>query len=101
MPEAHAVRQNTGKPTNAPVTGRFSRRNPMKLLSCLLLGLMSSIAFAANPQVEIKTNQGPIVLELYPDKAPKTVENFLQYVKEDHYRQTIFHRVIKEYSRLY
>lgn len=66
----------------------------MKLLSCLLLGLISSIAFAANPQVEIKTNQGPIVLELYPDKAPKTVENFLQYVKEDHYRQTIFHRVI-------
>lgn len=46
------------------------------------------------PKVDLKTNMGDIVLELYPDKAPKTVENFLKYVKEGHYKGTIFHRVI-------
>ena len=51
-------------------------------------------ASAANPQVEIKTSMGPITLELYADKAPKTVENFLTYVKAGHYNGTIFHRVI-------
>jgi len=49
---------------------------------------------AANPQVEMKTSLGTIVLELYPDKAPLTVENFLQYVKDGHYKGTLFHRVI-------
>ena len=51
-------------------------------------------AAAANPQVTIKTSMGEIVVELYPDKAPKTVENFLQYVRDGHYNGTIFHRVI-------
>ena len=51
-------------------------------------------AFAAEPQVELRTNMGVIVLELYPDKAPKTVENFLQYVNDGHYKGTVFHRVI-------
>ena len=51
-------------------------------------------AAAANPQVLIKTSLGEIVVELYPDKAPKTVENFLQYVRDGHYDGTIFHRVI-------
>src|SRR6185503_16177572 len=46
------------------------------------------------PQVELKTNVGTIRLELYPDKAPKTVENFLKYVQDGHYDGTIFHRVI-------
>lgn len=45
-------------------------------------------------KVDFKTNMGDIVLELYPDKAPKTVDNFLKYVKEGHYNGTIFHRVI-------
>jgi len=49
---------------------------------------------AANPRVALKTNMGEIVLELDPAKAPKSVENFLQYVKEKHYDGTIFHRVI-------
>ncbi|MEO1767266.1 peptidylprolyl isomerase [Thiobacter aerophilum] len=44
--------------------------------------------------VEMKTTLGTIALELYPDKAPKTVENFLRYVKRGHYDGTIFHRVI-------
>ena len=51
-------------------------------------------ASAANPQVELRTSMGAIVLELDAEKAPKTVENFLQYVKDGHYNGTIFHRVI-------
>ena len=42
----------------------------------------------------MKTSAGTIRLELYPAKAPKTVENFLQYVRDGHYNGTIFHRVI-------
>ncbi len=47
-----------------------------------------------NPRVLVKTNQGNITLELYPDKAPVTVENFLSYVRSKHYNDTVFHRVI-------
>jgi peptidyl-prolyl cis-trans isomerase A (cyclophilin A) len=61
-----------------------------------LAGLLASASvFAANPVVELTTNQGKMTIELYADKAPKTVENFLQYVKDDFYRGTVFHRVIK------
>jgi cyclophilin family peptidyl-prolyl cis-trans isomerase len=56
-----------------------------------------SNAAAADPQVDIKTSQGTIRLELYPAKAPKSVENFLQYAKDGHYNGTIFHRVIKDF----
>ena len=67
------------------------------------LSLMLSVAFcmaagpalAANPQVEFETSAGTIKLELYPDAAPKTVDNFLAYVKAGHYNGTQFHRVIK------
>src|SRR3954466_101489 len=48
----------------------------------------------ADPQVDLKTNLGTIRVELYPAKAPKSVANFLQYVKDGHYNGTIFHRVI-------
>jgi cyclophilin family peptidyl-prolyl cis-trans isomerase len=51
-------------------------------------------ALAADPQVDVRTNLGTIRLELNAAKAPKTVENFLQYVKDGHYNGTIFHRVI-------
>lgn len=47
-----------------------------------------------NPQVQIETSKGTMVLELYPDKAPQTVENFLAYVEDGFYDGTIFHRVI-------
>ncbi len=47
-----------------------------------------------NPQIKIESTKGTIVLELYPDKAPETVENFLTYVDEGFYNGTIFHRVI-------
>ena len=58
------------------------------------LALASAPAFAANPQVELDTTQGKIRIELYPDAAPKTVENFLKYVKDKFYDGTQFHRVI-------
>ncbi|MGH7857125.1 MAG: peptidylprolyl isomerase [Candidatus Binatia bacterium] len=48
----------------------------------------------ANPQVEMKTSVGTLQLELYKDKAPVTVDNFLGYAKDGHYDGTIFHRVI-------
>ena len=54
----------------------------------------STAATAAAPKVKIITSMGDIVVEVYPDKAPKTVDNFLQYVKDKHYDNTIFHRVI-------
>ena len=60
-----------------------------------IMGLCFSFtALAANPIVEMKTNQGSITLELYADKAPKTVANFLSYVKTGYYQGVIFHRVI-------
>ena len=65
-----------------------------RLLAIALAVCFSAISYAANPQVELKTNLGNIVIELYPDKAPKTVDNFLRYVKDGHYRNTVFHRVI-------
>jgi peptidyl-prolyl cis-trans isomerase A (cyclophilin A)/peptidyl-prolyl cis-trans isomerase B (cyclophilin B) len=65
------------------------------LLWLSTLALIGGPAFAANPQVELDTSAGVIRLELYPDAAPKTVENFLAYVKAGHYNGTQFHRVIK------
>ena len=52
-------------------------------------------AVAAHPQVLFKTTDGDIKVELYPEQAPKTVANFLDYVKSGQYSGTIFHRVIK------
>lgn len=46
-------------------------------------------------KVKLSTNHGDIILQLDAEKAPKTVENFVQYVKEGHYDNTVFHRVIK------
>ena len=54
-------------------------------------------AMAADPQVDVRTSAGNIRIELYPAKAPKTVENFLQYVRDGHYNGTIFHRVIPNF----
>ncbi len=48
----------------------------------------------ANPMVTLKTTHGDISIELYADKAPETVANFLKYVDDGHYNGTIFHRVI-------
>ena len=51
----------------------------------------------AAPQVKFVTSEGDFVVEVYPDKAPKTVENFLQYVKDKYYDGTVFHRVISNF----
>jgi peptidyl-prolyl cis-trans isomerase A (cyclophilin A)/peptidyl-prolyl cis-trans isomerase B (cyclophilin B) len=49
---------------------------------------------AANPHVEVRTNMGSFTIELYPENAPNTVQNFIQYVKDGHYNGTLFHRVM-------
>jgi cyclophilin family peptidyl-prolyl cis-trans isomerase len=83
---------------------------------CMLLAFLACIAFVAqaapppasapgtsattvitHPQVELKTSLGNFVVELFPDKAPKTVANFLQYVKDGFYDGTVFHRTIAGY----
>lgn len=71
----------------------------MKLRLILLMAGMfiSCAALAANPLVKMRTSQGDIVLELYPDKAPKTVANFLHYVGSGHYNGTVFHRAIQKF----
>jgi cyclophilin family peptidyl-prolyl cis-trans isomerase len=52
---------------------------------------------AAGPRVRFDTSLGSFTLELYPEKAPATVENFLRYVDDGHYDGTIFHRVIADF----
>ena len=64
----------------------------MGIVLCIVL--MASNAYAANPQVQIRTNLGAITVELFPEKAPRTVTNFLEYVKSGFYKDSIFHRVI-------
>lgn len=64
------------------------------LLGCAAVFLATPAWAESAPQVRFQTTLGDFVVEVYPDKAPKTVENFLQYVKDKHYDGTIFHRVI-------
>ncbi len=66
------------------------------LLSCMLLAC-TALAEDKAPQVSLKTSMGEIVVELNPEKAPISVENFLKYVKKGHYKGTIFHRVIENF----
>jgi peptidyl-prolyl cis-trans isomerase A (cyclophilin A) len=65
-------------------------------LTCAM-ALSPAWAQAATPRVRVATNLGDIEIELQADKAPKTVANFLQYVKDKHYNGTIFHRVIANF----
>ncbi len=62
-----------------------------------LNGADGASAATANPQVLVKTSKGEFVIELYPQKAPITVANFLKYVDDGHYSGTIFHRVIPSF----
>jgi len=70
----------------------------MKLTHLFVLSAAAVVpmgaAGAADPQVDVKTSMGTFRVELYPEKAPKSVENFLQYLKSGHYNGTVFHRVI-------
>jgi peptidyl-prolyl cis-trans isomerase A (cyclophilin A) len=67
------------------------------LITLSALTLVTESAQAANPRVTFETNHGNFVVELYPEKAPKTVANFLKYVNSGFYKDTIFHRVIDHF----
>jgi len=74
--------------------------NIMKTFSALLLSALLTfstgiVSAAGNPKVKMTTSKGDVIIELYADKAPVTVENFLRYVNDGAYNGTIFHRVIK------
>lgn len=69
------------------------------LLAVLILAIIAGTSMGqesavSNPQVVMETSKGEIVLELYPDKAPLTVKNFLDYIDAGFYSGTVFHRVI-------
>ena len=64
------------------------------LTALMASALFMGSAYAAAPRVEFTTTEGPIVVQLNPDRAPQTVKNFLQYVNDGFYKGTIFHRVI-------
>ena len=66
----------------------------LKKLPTLLAGLLVSVAAWSTPTIEMTTSLGAFTLELYPEKAPRTVELFLYNAKHGFYEATIFHRVI-------
>ena len=71
----------------------------MRSFQVLILSILlwSTEALAANPTVEMETSVGAVRIELYADKAPKSVANFLQYVKDGFYNGLVFHRVIDRF----
>src|SRR5580700_12154869 len=72
----------------------------MKMLLAVtaLVGLsLAGTAYGANPVVIMETSKGTIKIELFEEKAPTTVKNFLTYVDEKHYDGTVFHRVISNF----
>jgi peptidyl-prolyl cis-trans isomerase B (cyclophilin B) len=69
-------------------------RHYLNMLAAVGFAVIAASAQGANPQVDLDTTAGKIRIELYPDAAPKTVENFLAYVQAKHYDGTQFHRVI-------
>lgn len=84
---------------------RLPKIASVALLFCTVLGSLSVQAAdtatgktaKTNPQVVLHTTRGAITLELFADKSPLTVANFLEYVKSGHYNGTIFHRVIRNF----
>jgi peptidyl-prolyl cis-trans isomerase A (cyclophilin A) len=75
------------------LTTLVSRRAAAALVLALA-GLQSTAWAETAPRVKLATSAGDIVLEVYPNKAPKTAENFLKYVRDKQYDGTIFHRVM-------
>jgi peptidyl-prolyl cis-trans isomerase B (cyclophilin B) len=75
------------------------RWNMLVSVLVVVMTMVAGVAYAAsdNPQVIMETSKGTIVLELYPDEAPKTVDNFLRYARWGHYDGTIFHRVVPNF----
>ena len=80
------------------MTMQWNTWNRRAALASLAMAVIVGPALAEGaPQVKFQTSLGDFVVELNPEKAPKTVENFLQYVKAKHYDGTIFHRVIPNF----
>jgi peptidyl-prolyl cis-trans isomerase A (cyclophilin A) len=75
----------------------LTRRVALAVATAALLGASTLCAAQEAPRVKFSTTMGDFVVEVYPDKAPKTVENFLQYVRDRHYDGTVFHRVIDNF----
>jgi cyclophilin family peptidyl-prolyl cis-trans isomerase len=76
---------------------RFLALAPASLALAAIFSIATNALAEEPTRVKFATTAGDFVVELYPEKAPKTVENFLQYVKDKHYDGTIFHRVIENF----
>ncbi len=80
---------------------RFKRRLAGAALAFTAAAALPGLAYGAGPtdapRVKFVTSEGEFTVEVYPDKAPKTVANFLQYVRDKHYDGTVFHRVISNF----
>ena len=72
-------------------------KNPARLFATALVLFGSILSAEAGPKVLVKTTQGDITIELNQEKAPETVKNFLAYVNEGFFDNTVFHRVIKDF----
>src|SRR6185295_4905004 len=95
--QRHAQEAVLGKrrrPLENHLRGGRLNLNLTRLFLISTAAVVPAGALAADPQVDLRTSAGTIRIELYPAKAPKTVENFLQYVRDGHYNGTMFHRVI-------
>lgn len=73
---------------------QIAQRLATSFVMCFVL---TAQAQSPSPQVKFVTSAGEFVVEVYPDKTPKTVENFLGYVRDGHYNGTLFHRVINNF----
>src|SRR3954452_3579276 len=91
-------RTTNGGPMRIPPLNRIRNRLASVLLALAGL-LVHSAASAADPapQARVSTNMGDFVIELLPDRAPLTVANFLRYVKEGYYTNTLIHRVVANF----
>ena len=77
---------------------KFSMSNILKIITLNLILLVSMSSFAKDSNTFlIETNRGDIIIEVYPEKAPKTVANFKKYVADEFYNGLIFHRVISNF----
>jgi peptidyl-prolyl cis-trans isomerase A (cyclophilin A) len=75
----------------------FKTIAPVFIVAAAIFSIATSALALEAPRVKFATTAGDFLVEVYPDKAPKTVANFLQYVNEKHYNGTLFHRVIENF----
>lgn len=76
---------------------KYSALAGVLIAGVAIFSIATSAAAQNAPKIKFATTAGDFVVEVYPDKAPKTVENFLQYVRDKHYDGTVFHRVIENF----